>query len=1014
MDDDDVRAVDRWRRNLDPRSSWPDYLVLVASLPPALAALASLLSRGVFDLVNSPLGALRMVAWFQAITLALAFGCLSMLYDERGTPSRSWARGWWLFTLQGSLQILVARGWVRLDEGALNTLRGVLSTLNDGFFLYAGLLTLDACKKVDRKSTWRPLAGGLTAVVLLLDSALPKTPVVLEMAFHRTPDALFTAGMLGVLGFGHWRLVGAHLEAPEGPSAPMLRRIVRVYLVVVYLAYALVQLNLARLGNSEARVSTAVFSTVLMLLFATALPVVQTVKSFGRKLHRVRLRAAEAAEEAQKARLDATQARDDATQASRARQDVEEKLAIVARGMESGSIAAFHMESEGRFTWSNDAAARLFGYKSTEELRSRGADDPALDEPAEVGKFRESVLADGIAQRRLTLSGEGDRRVVIDLTGVRGANDPPRIHGLAVDATAAFEDAQVDSALRDLAFDSLDDPEQALERFLSSVMTAVNADGALLLMSDVVASSFVPRKVVGGHFKIELDASFKRADVELVAPMVILADHASGCPFCSNPRWRRALLPDAPAARGCIVVPFGGVEQTRGALWLRFTRALAHDPDRRTRLERFAGTASVLLDRLMSIDVSHWVGALQGFDPNVSSASLDETLRRVFDELRSRVQVKRAILLVREPPMRPGCVRVAVAVPPVTGCVAFDNEDLAVKWNRVAGRDGSDVVTDIDDEHIGKTLAEFFTGDIPSANALLARRIGLGAQARAVLVLLDRQASGASIPFCVWDADVTRQFAALCSLILASVDLNTLVLSRWRYVVHELSSPLVGVLAEAERAQKKLSLHDDPAVARHLEAVLECGAIQKRLLDSMEAFDATSAMRPAKTPTHVVKEVIGPVISELRQVFRARGFALDDVRVDPRIGSFPKLNVDPELLRIAFFQLLRNAAKYGYVPGEQRKPIEVTGRRLADGGVELVVRDHGIGIPAGWEDHIWVAGVRAENAIELGVGGYGIGLNVLRRIVEAHGGTATVKRSANPTEVCVCFPKESVHRANDG
>ncbi|GAC1402008.1 MAG: hypothetical protein NVSMB64_01060 [Candidatus Velthaea sp.] len=110
-------------------------------------------------------------------------------------------------------------------------------------------------------------------------------------------------------------------------------------------------------------------------------------------------------------------------------------------------------------------------------------------------------------------------------------------------------------------------------------------------------------------------------------------------------------------------------------------------------------------------------------------------------------------------------------------------------------------------------------------------------------------------------------------------------------------------------------------------------------------------------------------------------------RIDVRSES-DALHVsgDESRLRQVFENLVGNAIKYS--PGGEA--VEVSLRPTAD-GVEISVRDRGIGIPAAELPKLFGRFARASNARELGIGGTGFGLYLARTIVELHGGHITVQ-----------------------
>jgi PAS domain S-box-containing protein len=95
---------------------------------------------------------------------------------------------------------------------------------------------------------------------------------------------------------------------------------------------------------------------------------------------------------------------------------------------------------------------------------------------------------------------------------------------------------------------------------------------------------------------------------------------------------------------------------------------------------------------------------------------------------------------------------------------------------------------------------------------------------------------------------------------------------------------------------------------------------------------------------------------------------------------------DPARLRQVFENLIGNAIKYS----PNGEPIEV--KLKAKGrGVEVAVRDEGIGIPESDRPKLFGRFARAQNARAMGIGGTGFGLYLTKTIVEMHGGTIGVE-----------------------
>jgi CheY-like chemotaxis protein len=98
--------------------------------------------------------------------------------------------------------------------------------------------------------------------------------------------------------------------------------------------------------------------------------------------------------------------------------------------------------------------------------------------------------------------------------------------------------------------------------------------------------------------------------------------------------------------------------------------------------------------------------------------------------------------------------------------------------------------------------------------------------------------------------------------------------------------------------------------------------------------------------------------------------------------DIPLLFGDPDRLRQVFFNLLNNAAKF--TPDGGRIAIAVTRTR---GVVEIRIADTGIGIPADVLPYVFDRFRQADSTTTRSYGGLGLGLAIVRQLVELHGGT---------------------------
>jgi signal transduction histidine kinase len=100
--------------------------------------------------------------------------------------------------------------------------------------------------------------------------------------------------------------------------------------------------------------------------------------------------------------------------------------------------------------------------------------------------------------------------------------------------------------------------------------------------------------------------------------------------------------------------------------------------------------------------------------------------------------------------------------------------------------------------------------------------------------------------------------------------------------------------------------------------------------------------------------------------------------------------VDAERIRTVFRNLLENAVKYSL---PDSRPIEVSATQDRD-TVVIRVTDDGPGIPEDDKTTLFEPFFRVDRSRSKKTGGYGLGLSISKRIVEAHGGTIAAENNA--------------------
>jgi len=196
-------------------------------------------------------------------------------------------------------------------------------------------------------------------------------------------------------------------------------------------------------------------------------------------------------------------------------------------------------------------------------------------------------------------------------------------------------------------------------------------------------------------------------------------------------------------------------------------------------------------------------------------------------------------------------------------------------------------------------------------------------------------------------------------------------------VSHDLRTPLTRLRGTAEMA-----LASPPDIDRYREALADCVEESDRvlvmlntLMDISEAESGTMQLRREPVP---LGDVVARAIDLYRDVAEAKGVYLT-------VGASEDVVVTADRTRLeqVAANLIDNAVKYT-LPGGR---VDVDVRRDGDAAV-LQVRDTGPGIPADEVPRIFDRLFRGDTSrTERGLG---LGLSLVKAIVEAHGGTVEV------------------------
>ena len=201
-------------------------------------------------------------------------------------------------------------------------------------------------------------------------------------------------------------------------------------------------------------------------------------------------------------------------------------------------------------------------------------------------------------------------------------------------------------------------------------------------------------------------------------------------------------------------------------------------------------------------------------------------------------------------------------------------------------------------------------------------------------------------------------------------------------VSHELRSPLTRARLNAELVA--------PGESR--DALLrDLGTMRDLISDLLESERLAAGHAALQRERLDLNGLVRAVVGEQ--------FATSALRLD-LAEALPQAELDAVRLRLALRNLIDNALRHG---ASAATPPCIT-TRVADGQLQLSVRDFGPGVDEAQLARLSEAFYRADTARQRSTGGVGLGLYLCRRVAQAHGGTLTIRNASPGLELTLGFP----------
>jgi len=187
---------------------------------------------------------------------------------------------------------------------------------------------------------------------------------------------------------------------------------------------------------------------------------------------------------------------------------------------------------------------------------------------------------------------------------------------------------------------------------------------------------------------------------------------------------------------------------------------------------------------------------------------------------------------------------------------------------------------------------------------------------------------------------------------------------------HEFRTPLSAVLSSVSLVDQYSKLEDEEKRKKHIDRIKSS---VKNLTAILNDFLSLEKLESGKVEFEkVVFDVLEFVKDILEEV---NGFLKKGQSINLKRDGETEIDQDRKILRNVLLNLLSNAIKYS--PEDKEIHLDV---QVKNGGLKIVVKDDGIGIPEKDQEHLFGSFYRATNSAN--IQGTGLGLNIVKRYVE--------------------------------
>jgi signal transduction histidine kinase/sugar phosphate isomerase/epimerase len=226
--------------------------------------------------------------------------------------------------------------------------------------------------------------------------------------------------------------------------------------------------------------------------------------------------------------------------------------------------------------------------------------------------------------------------------------------------------------------------------------------------------------------------------------------------------------------------------------------------------------------------------------------------------------------------------------------------------------------------------------------------------------------------------------------------------------IHEIKMPLTAIRGAVQVMEEEIKSKHIRYNYDYIEDINSWLRLQEQQIRRIDFYrykisGREEKLEPVIGPVWMLRDVLAPAKRHIEILLQERHY--DRRRIsDDGLFHIPQLYIDKAMFQQIFFNLLGNAVKYCF---KDPKSFQVNIRSKREGNHLLIIfDDHGRGIPEGYEKVIFEPYVRGPGADRFNVSGDGLGLWIVKDLVEAHGGSVSVTHRAQPTQITIKLPNE--------